>query len=499
MQLIVRTRAGRWLAVGVLALTGLAAQAMDDPPGRVGRVADVQGRAWLQEAGQGEWIDGLRNRPLTSGDRLSTDRDGRLDLQIGSTALQLGAGSELQVLRLDDDRIELMLVAGSLGLRVQEPEVAREIELRAGDYRFLPVAPGAYRIDQDSRSSHGGVGSAGELAFESRDAQLNLRAGQRAEFWHDPADGRTHYSWSTLPADGLAAWLQQPVWAPERRAESRYVSPEMTGADDLDRYGRWAEHPEYGALWTPSTVVAGWAPYRYGRWAWVSPWGWTWVDDAPWGFAPFHYGRWVFWGGRWAWAPGRYVRRPAYAPAMVAWVGSPGVSVSVHIGPQVGWVPLAPREVYYPAYRYSPRYLEHVNQPYVHGRPLPPQPPREPVMYTNRGVPGGVTMVPSNALQQRQTVAVMQHRLDDHQVQRVVQSQPTRALPAVAPPAPQGAVQAPRVLPTASPALAQPRSPAQRTLPGAAVRPEIEPDGNSRRDLPPRMAVPQAPARAEAP
>ena len=24
-----------------------------------------------------------------------------------------------------------------------------------------------------------------------------------------------------------------------------------------------------------------------------APWGWTWVDDAPWGFAPFHYGRWV--------------------------------------------------------------------------------------------------------------------------------------------------------------------------------------------------------------
>jgi hypothetical protein len=25
----------------------------------------------------------------------------------------------------------------------------------------------------------------------------------------------------------------------------------------------------------------------------MSPWGWTWVDNAPWGFAPFHYGRWV--------------------------------------------------------------------------------------------------------------------------------------------------------------------------------------------------------------
>ena len=31
-------------------------------------------------------------------------------------------------------------------------------------------------------------------------------------------------------------------------------------------------------------------------WVWLRPWGWTWVDDAPWGFAPFHYGRWLWWG-----------------------------------------------------------------------------------------------------------------------------------------------------------------------------------------------------------
>jgi ABC-type proline/glycine betaine transport system permease subunit len=33
-------------------------------------------------------------------------------------------------------------------------------------------------------------------------------------------------------------------------------------------------------MWVPRTVVVGWAPYRYGHWVWISPWGWTWVDDA---------------------------------------------------------------------------------------------------------------------------------------------------------------------------------------------------------------------------
>ena len=28
----------------------------------------------------------------------------------------------------------------------------------------------------------------------------------------------------------------------------------------------WETYPEYGAVWFPTTVAAGWAPYRYGRW-----------------------------------------------------------------------------------------------------------------------------------------------------------------------------------------------------------------------------------------
>ena len=116
-------------------------------------------------------------------------------------------------------------------------------------------------------------------------------------------------------------------------------------------------------------------------WVWVRPWGWTWVDEAPWGFAPFHYGRWVHWGGRWGWWPGAYVARPVFAPALVAWVGSSNWGVSVNVGgPAIGWVPLAPREVYVPWYRTTPRYVDRVNRhpPPPGHRPGPDRPDRPP-------------------------------------------------------------------------------------------------------------------------
>src|SRR5712692_10433799 len=158
----------------------------------------------------------------------------------------------------------------------------------------------------------------------------------------------------------------------DRSICSRYVSRDVIGYEDLDDYGGWRPVPEYGNVWFPHTTVVGWAPYRYGHWVWISPWGWTWVDDEPWGFAPFHYGRWVVVGGVWGWVPSpprpvfavAYVR-PVYAPALVAWVGGPHFSIGIGIGGGggvgVAWFPLGPRDVYCPSYHVSERYVRNVN------------------------------------------------------------------------------------------------------------------------------------------
>lgn len=371
------------------------ARADEDPPARAGRVAEISGEAWLFDAEDKEWVQLERNQTIGPGDRLRTDGGGRLSLRVGSTSLWLDEDSDLEFSRLDDGRVELRLDKGSLALRLRNREEVNDYLLLTREGRFSAEREGLYRIDQLERGSRA-LNWEGSLRFDSRAreaAPVWLQADEQAEFWW--ADGpRTERQ--RLQRDEFADWLLAQREAEGRHLANSYVSPEMTGADELDRHGRWEQSSEYGPLWTPSVVAVDWAPYRYGRWGWTRAWGWSWIDAAPWGFAPFHYGRWVHHGGRWCWAPGAYVARPVYAPALVAWVGGPAVSVGIHIGggrpppPRYGWYPLAPREAYLPGYRHSPGYWQRVNREHGHGWQGRPEHRR----HRNIDVPGAVSLLP---------------------------------------------------------------------------------------------------------
>jgi hypothetical protein len=204
------------------------------------------------------------------------------------------------------------------------------------------------------------------------------------------------------------------------------VSRDVTGYDDLDEYGSWSSEPEYGYVWTPTRVIVGWSPYRYGRWVWVSPWGWTWIDDAPWGYAPFHYGRWAHIRNRWCWVPGPRHVRAVYAPALVGWAGSHGSHLS--------WFPLGPREVYVPGRRFSRHYVERVNiantivaqarirEMYERRGPAP--------SYRNRAVPDAITSVARETFTSAQRTGSRRVRLDPRELNA---SAGTVAPPRIAP------------------------------------------------------------------
>lgn len=333
-------------------------------PQRAGRLSDFQGSVWLFDTEQGQWSEALRNRALTEGDRVSTQRGAQAELRVGSTELRLGSATEFEILRMDEGRMSFQLHRGSLAVRVRSREIAAELEVLTAEARLQPDRAGAYRVDREDDTTWATVWR-GALQVQAADRPFAVTAGQRVELVSQGRDRGTLVTWSSAVQDRFAEWVTADEQRDDRSASLRYVSPEMTGVEDLDRHGRWERHPEFGMVWSPLVVTAGWAPFKHGRWIWHVRWGWTWVDQAPWGFAPFHYGRWVLWGSRWVWTPGARVARPAFAPALVTF-SNPSLGISVVISPSrppVHWVPLAPREPY---------------RPWVGHRPYPVAPPHRP-------------------------------------------------------------------------------------------------------------------------
>ncbi|MCK9986762.1 MAG: hypothetical protein AzoDbin1_03234 [Azoarcus sp.] len=419
----------------VLALTGASGAVLADPPSRAGRLSAVEGEVALRRDSSRDWASAAVNLPVTTGDEIATESDARAELRIGSSVLRLDQATSVEVLRLDDERIRVRLKEGSVAMRIRSSDREDAIEVETRDGVAVPAAPGQYRVDfVDSGtlvSNH-----RGHIDFRTDDRHVGVTEGRRAQIWND---GPTDVQWDEPDEDNFMEWSFARDQRDDRIARNKYVSPEMTGAEDLYDYGDWREYDDYGPVWFPRDVPYGWAPYRYGRWVSIAPWGWTWVDDAPWGFAPFHYGRWVRIRGVWAWVPGRYIARPVYAPALVGWIGTPGVSITFTSGlPNVSWFPLAPREVYVPHYRYSPTYVRQVNITHVTNvieidRVV--KTPRQ-VRYAFRDRSEAVTRVSERILRAPRPVALDVERRRDHRfrewerrgfpVREVVRSDGTR-------------------------------------------------------------------------
>jgi hypothetical protein len=368
-----------------------------DPPGRVGRVSAIEGSVQQRTPDDNDWTAANLNYPVSTGFAIAPQEGGRAELQMGSMALRVGSASELDVTKLDDRDASLTLAQGELNLRVGRFDNGERIEVVTPRGVMQILAAGEYHVDAGTTESPTRFEVLNGQAELQRDGgNTALATGQAALINADDAQSPTMAS---VEPDALDQWAfardggggtpsvntagrlppaaspaLPPAAAPAPApyaAPPPSVSPEMTGAADLSAYGNWNTDPDYGAVWYPSGVPADWAPYTYGHWAWVSPWGWTWIDDEPWGFAPFHYGRWAYRDAGWCWVPGEFAAAPVFAPALVVFVGSPEHRFFFDRDREgIGWFPLGPREAYVPGYRTSINYIRNVNRTNVDVRNL---------------------------------------------------------------------------------------------------------------------------------
>jgi hypothetical protein len=441
-----------------IALAGFAPRAIaddEDPPSRVARLAYAQGSVSFQPAGTDDWVTAGLNRPVTTGDKLWSDNDGRIELQLDGSLIRLSTNTGISFLNLSNNVTQIQLSAGTLLLRVRRLDETETYEIDTPNLAFSVLQPGVYRIAVNE--------SGDSTVIKIRSGQGEVTGGGSAYSVH-ANDSYTFSGIDQLNANSEGYTNDEDqfdTWAANRdrqweiSSSARYVSADVVGYEDLDDHGTWRQTPDYGHVWFPRTSVQDWAPYHYGHWDYIEPWGYTWVDNESWGFAPFHYGRWVSYEGSWGWVPappriqGAVYVRPVYAPALVAWIGGPGFAIGIGVGGRdsygsgvsVGWFPLGPREVYVPSYRVSRNYVNNVNvsntrvdstvvNNYYNTTIVNNNVNVTNVKYVNQSVPGAVAATTPQAFTSAQPVSRNAVRID----RREVASAPVRAFtPAVVP------------------------------------------------------------------
>ncbi|MEW6341090.1 MAG: DUF6600 domain-containing protein [Pseudomonadota bacterium] len=396
-----------------------AAVSGGDPPDRVARLNYFAGTVTLEPAGLTDWSYAVLNRPLTTGDQLWADANARAELHAGSTALRLDQQTALDIVNLNDTTTQLKVTQGTLSAHVRALPAGQNFEIDTPNVALVATAPGLFRVDvaPDGSSTTVTVRS-GNATLYGDGGSFQMSAGQQIQF---VGVNLQQQAGGSAPAlDAFDQWVASRDRAEDNSVSARYVSREIPGYEDLDANGTWRSDPTYGEVWVPTVAVsAGWAPYHAGHWAWIAPWGWTWVDDAPWGFAPFHYGRWAYVDRAWAWVPGPVVvtQPPVYAPALVAFVGGGGgggahwgvdLAIGGAIGAGVAWFALGPGEPWHPAYHYSPTYynrINNVNITNVHNTTIINNVTNIHNTYINQSAPGAITAVPANAFVRGESVA----------------------------------------------------------------------------------------------
>lgn len=329
------------------------------PVALVGRVAHVEGLLTRYVPENKDWVATVQDTPFALDDAVYTDAKGRAEILLpNNTWVRMGGLTQLQLLALEDDFTELDLATGmgrffNKGARTELKVATPYGYVLASHDTVFELLVGEKSVEVTAlQGTVDFVHVSNESRFEViAKSSCLLADAERVT----STQGRTDAAWDKWNCDRDLLWAKRM----EKCQESAGHLPEAlcTEAYALQEHGKWESVSYEGAtrtLWRPTRVSAGWAPFTVGRWTvWHDEH--CWVPAEPFGYVTHHYGNWVWIGSSWYWAPpvvgvSVQVGGPFFGigfgwyPGRVAWVHSP-------IRHHVGWITLAPDEVYY-SHRY---------------------------------------------------------------------------------------------------------------------------------------------------
>ncbi len=335
----------------LLAMMAHQAMAQVPPSVVVGRAYDVENDLLRYIPEENDWAPMMRDAPFGAGDALYSGSGGRTELIVPNGSLiRIGNSTQMQFVAMGDDVTEANVAGGTTRFYNRG---ANTVIKATTPYGYVLAYPGTIFDLYVGENSAETVALQGTVSFihAATNARYDIAAGGPSVL----ADQNQVGSGQGTPDEPWDAWnaKRDDFWssrAMARSASYQYLPPALR--DDavvLEQNGQWTRVYYEGGerlFWRPTRIPAGWAPFTDGRWVeWCGDQ--TWIPAEPFGYVTHHYGNWVLVGNSWYWAPpvaGPARGRPfldvpfAWNPGRVSWIYRDGY---------VGWVPLAPHEVYY--------------------------------------------------------------------------------------------------------------------------------------------------------
>lgn len=351
-----------WLACALFFAAGIiflpTPRALAEETVLVGRIAFTEGEILRYVPDTQDWVATVKDAPFGIDDALYSDEGARAEFVMPNGIwARIDGSTQIQLIGLEDDAAEMDVAAGSarfynkgsevmlkvttpFGYVLAEPDSSFDIYVGDQSVEVIALGDGIDFIHQKDEARYEVVPGSGSIIADAD----QVGAG----------DGTVDASWDDWNTERDNLWAKR---IQVKGDSAQYLPPQIQdNAYELEENGKWERvyyEGEYRQFWRPTRVDASWQPFTVGRWTeWYGDQ--CWMPDEPFGYVTHHYGNWVTVNGGWFWAPPvaavTVVRGPllgfGWYPGRVAWI---------HTAADVGWIPLAPTEIYYAHRRWGPR------------------------------------------------------------------------------------------------------------------------------------------------
>ncbi len=322
--------------------------ASDEEPATVARISYIDGHLLRYVDTEKDWVATTKDAPFGMNDSLYTDERGKAEFIVpNQTRIRIGSTTQLQAISLTPDASEVDVASGVARFYNMGSDLVVKATTPFG-YVLAPAGSifDLYVGDQSLEI----IAIRGNVEYIQNEQRYDVAAGSPSlladSHTVSSGSGTVDSSWDSWNGDRDRLWEKRQEITGE---SARYLPRQLhDDASVLDEDGRWERvyyQNEYQEMWRPTNVDPDWRPFSSGRW--VDYYGdQCWVPDESFGYVTHHYGNWVYVDGGWFWSPPvvsvevRVGRAAGFGwyPGRVAWIGS---------DENVGWIPLAPTEVYY--------------------------------------------------------------------------------------------------------------------------------------------------------